>query len=272
MNLLLEVNDARRIAPHLRLDLRSPPPPEFRLPALESDRFPSEAYDLDSAHAAYIEAKGDLESGQITFRDYEQIEAVYADAVAATNSFSHLSKLSQTVPECIPVHELPYDIGDAAPTGYLTVEHEEEYLAALDAEIESSIVGIQPALNSHPIRSNGKEKEAQLRNPVSVYTWLRKHQPGVFLQDSDSSPDKIMPKQPSASKPSKKSVLAIKHESDTLDEDGIPVLGPLESVSRSKRKRDDEPYRPKGGSSRPTKKKKVSTGHNGKKAAEVEDF
>ena len=163
-----------------------------------------------------------------------------------------------TTRELLSEEPLPHDLGDESPAGYLSLEHEEEYLNALDAALEG-----RPIPDSHPIRSNEREKDMALRNPMSVYNWLRKHQPQVFLQDSDSAPDKPVQKPATAAKAPRRSNVPPKLEPEVIDEEGFLVSGNLEAPSRSKRKREDEPYRPKGGSSRPSKRKRTSAGNAG---------
>ncbi|KAJ2901712.1 hypothetical protein MKZ38_001522 [Zalerion maritima] len=132
----------------------------------------------------------------------------------------------------------------------------------------------------------------QLRNPASVYNWLRKHCPQVFLQDGEKeTKDKdhkddhkekdihhadkptAKTKTPNArgaraSKRSSKAAAAARASSMDMemeDDDGggTPAPAAVATTARGKRKRvmDDDPgYRPKGGSSRPNKKKRKSEG------------
>ena len=163
--------------------------------------------------------------------------------------------------------------GDASlgeTTGFLTAKQEEQYLNGLDAYIN----GQAPNPRFHvanTLGSKGQEKsaerdrEAQLRNPVSVYNWLRQHKPGVFLQDNEAS-DK--PARPAGARSSKRNAnrdSIVKQEEEVYDEEGIAVDT---GGARGKRKREDDTgYRPKGGNSRPTKRKKedTSSGRRSKK-------
>lgn len=174
-----------------------------------------------------------------------------------------------TLQSVIPGY-LPEDLDVDTPTGYLSPGHEEEYLSTLDISIGTSQSVPSRSLAPHSARSSDKhekDKEAQLRNPVSVYNWLRKNQPQVFLQDNEVAPEKPVAKPQTVTKTPKRSSIAPKQEQEIIDEDGF-VIGGLAEPSKPKRKREDEPYRPKGGSSRPTKKKKVSGGQNGRKAVD----
>ena len=101
-----------------------------------------------------------------------------------------------------------------------------------------------------------------VRNPVSVYNWLRKHQPQVFLQDNELNSEK--PAKTTGSRTSKRASVAIKQEPELYDDDGIAI--DMGATPRGKRKRDDDGgYRPKGGNSRPAKRKKDEESISGKK-------
>ena len=108
-----------------------------------------------------------------------------------------------------------------------------------------------------------RDRDMALRNPVSVYNWLRKHQPQVFLQDNEIQSDK--PARGTTSRASKRASAPIKQEPEFYDDDGIAV--DTGSSLRGKRKRDDDGgYRPKGGNSRPAKRKKDESTSSAKKA------
>ncbi|MCJ1400845.1 hypothetical protein MMC11_004054 [Xylographa trunciseda] len=265
LDLLLDVNESTRIPAHLRYDLRSPTPPESAVPGLEPDVASRKTMDLGNARAALEEARHELSTGQITPDSYRQLEAALNEALHKSLSLSRLSSTSHTVLDDVPEDDLPHDIGESSPAGYLSLEHEEEYLAALDATLEGSGPRHMASRDSHPIRSNDRDKDVALRNPVSVYNWLRKHQPQVFLQDSDSPPDRSSAKPSNAAKTPRRSTVVAKQEPEVLDDEGLLISASLEGLSRSKRKRDDEPYRPKGGSSRPYKRKKTVNGQGDRK-------
>ncbi|MCJ1320698.1 hypothetical protein MMC15_006039 [Xylographa vitiligo] len=265
LDLMVDVNESTGIAPHLRYDLRSPTPSESAVPGLEPDVASRKTMDSGGARAALEEAKHELSTGQITPDSYRQLEAALNEALHKSISLSQLSTVSHTVLDDVPEDDLPHDIGESSPAGYLSLDHEEEYLAILDATLEGS--GSRPigSANSHPIRSNDRDKDVALRNPVSVYNWLRKHQPQVFLQDSDSPPDRSSTRPSNVTKIPRRSTVVPKQEPEVLDDEGFLISASLEGLSRTKRKRDDEPYRPKGGSSRPYKRKKTGNGQGDRK-------
>ena len=232
---------------------------------------------MKSARAALEEARLELTTGQISPNAFAQLETALILPLNKPKTFTELYGTSHSALEIVKASEeevMPSDIGETTPAGYLSPTHEEEYLNAMDAQLEASLLGIQPPPSSHPIRSNERherDRENQLRNPVSVYNWLRKHQPQVFLQDNESASISEHQKPPGNSKQltssshtktsSKRTSVAPKQEQEIVDEEGFVIgggAGEMEVIGRSKRKRDDEPYRPKGGSSRPAKKKRTT--------------
>ena len=270
LDLLLDINESNRVPPHLRYDLRSPTPDASAVPALEPDLSPNDPSDVKSALSALQEVKEELATGQITPTSYTRVEAALLDTINKPQALTRLDTTPHTTLQSVIPGYLPEDLDVDTPTGYLSPGHEEEYLSTLDISIGTSQTVPSRNLPPHSARSSDKhekDKEAQLRNPVSVYNWLRKNQPQVFLQDNEVAPEKLAAKPQPVTKTPKRSSIAPKQEQEIIDEDGF-VIGGLAEPSKPKRKREDEPYRPKGGSSRPTKKKKVSGGQNGKKGTD----
>ena len=150
--------------------------------------------------------------------------------------------------------------------GFPASLEEERYLEGLDSYLNGIAPTPRPsaaAVARGGERSSEKDREMALKNPVSVYNWLRKHQPQVFLQDNEAHPEKASTR-PAASRASKRSS-NVKQEPDLYDEDGIAIeAGPS---GRAKRKRDDDGgYRPKGGNGRPVKRKKEDGPSSAKKS------
>jgi hypothetical protein len=224
-------------------------------------------------------ARAQLASGDINLATYRDLEAVllqHPDFVPA-NSYSVLMASAPSPP--LPAPDRSDDT--VSPSGFLSVRHEEQYLQSLDAFLE----GNAPVPRSHAITTlstkNGekpteREREMQLKNPVSVYNWLRKNHPTVFLQDNETGAEKTprpAGSRSSARKPATKD--NVKQEQDLYDEDGI--ARDSAPSSRGKRKRDEDGgYRPKGGSSRSAKRRRDTTskdesanGRNNKRAKKL---
>ena len=213
-------------------------------------------------------------TGQVTPRSYNHQKASLSDMINKPKVLAQLDNTPHTTLDSVLPDNLPSDLDEDTPTGYLSPDHEDEFLSNLDVTLGDAPLDSRPRM---PLQlgkpsARDKEREALLRNPVSVYNWLRKHHPQVFLQD-ESSTDKPPPKQAAKSSPkplnptkgSKRTSAAPKQEQEILDDEGFLVEGNLDVPVKAKRKREDEPYRPKGGSSRSTKKKKTSGGTAAKK-------
>lgn len=155
---------------------------------------------------------------------------------------------------------------DNLPNGFPAPRDEERYLEGLDSYLNGTASTSRPftvAVARGGERSSEKDREMALKNPVSVYNWLRKHQPQVFLQDNEAHSEKPSTR-PATSRASKRAS-TVKQEPDLYDEDGIAL--DVGANSRGKRKRDDDGgYRPKGGNGRPVKRKKDDGSASAKKS------
>ncbi|KAL9071590.1 MAG: hypothetical protein Q9161_004157 [Pseudevernia consocians] len=283
LDLLLDVNESTKVLPHLRYDLRSPTPDPSAVPALEPDLSPHGPSEIESTRAALEEAKQELYSGQITPAAFKAMEAELHVILNRTNSLSNLSRVQHTTLNIVSADEMPKDLLQDAPIGYMTPGHENEFLSALDTYL-ANLPPEAPLMLPRPFRPTDREREkdAQLHNPVSVYNWLREHRPKVFLQDprpeeKESAPEKVpsvsesaghkaSPKPPSSGTAKRRSAAVPKQEvepePEILDDEGNVIGGTGIDLPapKSKRKRDDDAYRPKGGSSKPRKRGKGSSG------------
>ncbi|KAF2435870.1 hypothetical protein EJ08DRAFT_692444 [Tothia fuscella] len=179
-------------------------------------------------------------------------------------------------------------LGEHIP-GYLTTAHEEEYLSNLDAQIatDDAFDDIHRQLTLPPSRILPSEKELHNSNPMSVLSWLRRHHPETFIQEKEAASERSAPRARGGG--GKRSSLATalianpaavsvstpgpKAEHDTADEEhpAVELVGSEQGSGRKgKGRKDDEPYRPKGGSSRPAKRKRddgeTPKGRGGKRA------
>jgi len=299
LDLLLDVNDSNKIPPSLRYDLRSPTPTISDVPLLEPDQPTFEAQDVEGARRALMEARHEYEAGEITLADYQEQEAQLSTMINAPpvgpRSFASLSKTTHTTLESVDpstmIPEKSLDIFDEVPMGYLDPSHEDEMLVTIDTFLATAPPDSQPFLPRPPrLTDKEKEKDFQLRNPVSVYNWLQKHGTKVIPHDNEKEArhedshhaeaaalkPRPSPKAPSSvgtgsTKPSRKrasSALMPKQEPEELllDDEGFVIGGGEEPApDKKKRKRDDDAYRPKGGSSRARKRTKGSSGAVAKK-------
>ena len=158
------------------------------------------------------------------------------------------------------------DPAETVIDGFPTPREEERYLEDLDSYLNGIAAASRPSSATAARggeRSSEKDREMALKNPVSVYNWLRKHQPQVFLQDNEAHSEKPSIR-PATSRASKRAS-TVKQETDLYDEDGIAIeAGPS---AKGKRKRDDDGgYRPKGGNGRSVKRKKEDGSASAKKS------
>ena len=244
--------------PFLCYDLRSPAPSVSDLPELEPDFSPRGVPNFETIKATLEEAESDLQRGEISHSEYDEMRDKLLEELQTSTRLSNLTLgIPHTELERLNPRDFPYDINGPTPAGFLDSAHEDEYLASLDAAMDTMDSHHPATIASYPSRTSERqerERDANLRNPVSVYNWLRRHVPSVFLQDN---PDE---KPPASSRNSKRASNIIKQEPELLDDEGNLLSTIVEGPVKIKRKREDEPYRPKGGSSRPSKRRKAAPG------------
>lgn len=218
-----------------------------------------------------------------------QLDPILRNPIPLNTLFT---RTPHTTRESIPSDTLEHDFAPT-DTAFLTSTHEDAYLNVLDAAISSSHNDTDAAIaalrNDTVPSVKDAHKDLSVRNPVSAYNWLRKHKPELFasmqLNDSGSAEagQERKPKpspRPNTSHPGggsrggngkreKKSEANLKVEPEMLDEEGNVIGGLVEGAGTpgalaakgGKRKRgEDDAYRPKGGSSRPGKRKRAGTG------------
>ncbi|KZM28480.1 uncharacterized protein EKO05_0005951 [Ascochyta rabiei] len=208
-----------------------------------------------------------LNAGALTPEQYAQHADQLHAAQAVQRVQTSLATLEATVPHTTTTDPsaLPdgIDLSEHAP-GYMSPAHEEEYLLALDQLLDDP--AFDPAsphtrtLHLGPSQPPLSEKELTIRNPDSVYSWLRKNQPQVFLQDKDAPhhdnvSEKAAPK--GGNKKGRQSNVG-GTPGPKEEHDGEDLAAP-EAKGKGKKgggDPDDTAYRPKGGSSRSSKRKR----------------
>ncbi|RAR00914.1 IEC3 subunit of the Ino80 complex, chromatin re-modelling-like protein [Stemphylium lycopersici] len=264
LDILLELNDQTRVNSRLRFDLRNLSPADTAVPSLEAGPDPEATKLLLQA------LRDDLANGKITAEDFTTQADQLHRSQAIQQTLKSLASLERKVPHTTRQdyadHPVPgIDLSEHAP-GYMSPTHEDEYLLATDQLLEQP--GFDQSLqHGRPVRLASaqpplSEKDLTVRNPDSVYNWLRKHQPQVFLQDKDAAHHENLSEKSAAHKPTKASA-KVKRESaigtpGPRDHDDEDSAAP--EMAKGRRKTgggdDDTAYRPKGGSSRPTKRKR----------------
>ena len=282
LEMLLDVNDSNRIPSYLRYDLRDPVPSESEVPALSPDQEPDDDLDIEQAQHALEEAKMELQSKAIDLATYRGLEASLSAIIDRPKSLMKLSKISHSVlrgDKAVPLEDLPSDITEPSPACYLSPTHEDDFCSTLDRYLDAAKPEAPPMPTNARPTDREREREAQLHNPMSVFNWLAKHRQDFTVDKEDegnkekpvkgSEKKKTSPKPtPAPSRGSKRdrnsAVKEVKAEpvEEMLDEEGFVIGGEINPVGgKGKRKRggEDEAYRPKGGSSRPSKRKRAST-------------
>ncbi|KAK5449570.1 hypothetical protein LTS15_008645 [Exophiala xenobiotica] len=252
LQLLVDLNSCPQIPPRLRYELRSPS--EYN----SSDEPATQANTEEEGHLALRKARYQLQTGEIDPKTYREIEGSLLKTAAFAPQRSYSSLLSDAPP---PQPTSKAESGQGSTEAFLLTRHEEEYLHSLDMYLDGTTTNPRAHATSSlgtriAEKSTEREREMQLKNPVSVYNWLRKHQPQVFLQDNEPATEKAARAAGSRSSARKSaSKEALKQEQDLYDDDGIAM--DVSASARGKRKRDnDGGYRPKGGNSRGTKRRK----------------
>lgn len=165
------------------------------------------------------------------------------------------------------------------PTTFLSADDIDEYIYELDMRLKRPP---KPTLAPSAIGKEVPNPAANfaLRNPTSVYNWLRRHAPKTFLQDlekekekdkakdkekedrhadkdDDGGNSKQKRKSAGTARTKRQSAASRKEKEAAESMDWDDDAGYDAPAPKNKRKRDDDGgYRPKGGSSRPTKKRK----------------
>ncbi|KAJ5162405.1 hypothetical protein N7492_007797 [Penicillium capsulatum] len=245
-----EQNDVH-VAQSLRYDLNMPadipggPEPESQIEPLTQDS--------NLAKRALKEAKAELANGRFSTSAYRQVEESIKRNrdFAPTLQYDNLRKVPHADTSA-PKQDRSTN-GVEWTLGYFTPERETECYLSMDAKLGDEAAALQVERMPDPPTFAEREREATAKNPASVINWLRRNQPQAF-QDHEAASEKSTSR-PSNQRASKRAP-AQRKEEDVYDEDGMDV----EPTPKNKRKRDEDTgYRPKGGSSRPKKKKEEST-------------
>ncbi|EXJ67120.1 uncharacterized protein A1O5_09767 [Cladophialophora psammophila CBS 110553] len=261
LQLLVELNSCPQVPQRLRYDLRSP------AEGGSGDKNLKPPVSEEDGHLGLRKARTQLQAGEITLARYREIEVALLKTPEFAPSRSYASLLSMAPTPAQSFEKM--DPSNAVSCSLLSTKQEEQYLQGLDAFLEGTATIPRPHVanslgNRNAEKTAERERETQLKNPVSVYNWLRKHQPQVFLQDNEASTEKT-PRATGSRSSTRKSANkeSLKLEQEYYDEDGIALDNG--STLRGKRKRDaDGGYRPKGGNCKSTKRRKETKEDSGR--------
>lgn len=258
--LLLELNSHPQIPTRLRYDLQDAA--TFHKPEKHEDE--------SNARVALRVTRHRIQQGAVRQPEYEDLESDLLKTVEFAPKQSYRDLLEGQPLQNIDEQQV--EVQGPLLGGFLSSKQEDAYLQALDDFLDRksnhprSHVVVNPGARNME-KTAERDREAQLKNPVSVYNWLRKNQPQVFLQDQENEKTKTS----ASSRKSKREPTskAIKSEPELYDEDGIATEDKAGAgASKGKRKRDeDSGYRPKGGHARPNKRRKGDEGRRSKGAS-----
>ncbi|KAL9008645.1 MAG: hypothetical protein Q9173_006252, partial [Seirophora scorigena] len=261
LDLLLDLNESKRIPAPLRYAL-SPTPSPSAVPSLEpDDPHPSSILRAAQSAASKLhQAYNLLSSGQISPARYNeistQLDPILRNPTPLTTLFA---RTPHTTRESIPSDTLEHGFAPTDTT-FLTSTHEDAYLNVLDAAISSSHSDTDAAiaaLKKDAVPSvKDVHKDLSVRNPVSAYNWLRKHKPELFasmqLNDLGGLAEAGQERKPKPSpkpntshpgggggggprggngKREKKSEINLKPEPEMLDEEGNVIGGTAEGAA-----------------------------------------
>ncbi|KAI0521815.1 IEC3 subunit of the Ino80 complex, chromatin re-modelling-domain-containing protein [Xylaria bambusicola] len=244
--------------------------------AIENDRLMDMLLDINESPQIPFERRIDLNLEDE--EDDEDDETESDDSDTTQKPTKSLRKLIQEVPhqsyeeyvQRFP--ELQEDLEpedpQTYPTSFLSADDLDEYLYKLDMRLG---IKTKPSLAPSALGTTTvtpPPANFALRNPTSVYNWLRRNAPKTFLQDLEKDKDKDdrekedgRKRKGGASRKRQSTAGRKEKEKDTAEpmdwDDEAGYDAPAATTLKGKRKRDDDGgYRPKGGSSRPTKKRK----------------
>ncbi|KAH8887710.1 hypothetical protein GQ53DRAFT_783989 [Thozetella sp. PMI_491] len=290
LDLLLDVNNSLQIPPEKRFDLSLDPSADRGSLNLEIDNLEAKST-VVTLGKSYKQLLTDIPHSKYATAA-ERFPELFADLEAGRDSPADPSQ------------------GQSHPPSFLTADDIDDYIWEIDNRTASDAAALLPTLapaaQANGGTANGKDavitiasasRDFALRNPTSVYNWLRKHAPKTFLQDGEghaAGGDKengddhvtsargngraakgergtggsrasgaARSKRASAAHSRDKHPTGPENTEYVDDENGYDVETPNTMGGKGKRKRmvDDDPgYRPKGGSSRPAKKKRKSEG------------
>ena len=262
LELLLDVNNSAQIPADKRVDLSLETPELADVPALITSEELAEAAELVTP------------AGQAIYQDICSILKENAAMKAASKPPKSLAYLLNSTPHIstrnpLVTPELLKDLGTVDGTGpiaYLTADQIDDYTCDIDVSLGKTLTA------PHPQPS--PTENITLRNPVSVYNWLRRNEPRIFLQDGEGS-EKSHGKPGSLRGAGKRASMPMPSHGDALEiveEDGLgydPTIAGLDpGIAKGKRKREDDGgYHPKLGAPdgkikkpRVSRKKKEITG------------
>jgi hypothetical protein len=276
LDLLLDLNSSLAIPHQLRFDLSMAP--KSQQPQEERDMTLEMANNIISnAHSAY-------QNHEVPHQDFVRIRQ-NIEALLARKDAKNLVDMEAQIPHPTIRHDQLDSLAIEADAAFLSSTHEDAYLARLDSKLEPAALSEARAPSPQPLSKltlRELDREVELRNPLSVHNWLKKH--GNMSDTADAASEGGAAQTPATS--NKRRNLAKQVGDKALerarekegspgstqdaDEDmSIAAGGDDNTPGKPKRSRDDDQaYRPKGGRSKSKRKREEgaeNTAARGKK-------
>ena len=187
LDLLLELNCSFQLPDALRFDVSTLPPTNNLWNV-----------DLKSTNGLFADIHRDVQAGKVPQNEFLNLRRETEEAFARRDAV-FLSELERTVPhtaydpatDTIPPHlaDVPNQLA------FLTPAREDEYLQRLDAKLGDQWPlphpSRPPTTTSPPplasLSAREADREIELRNPLSVHNWLKKHNVAVGEVDERGS-------------------------------------------------------------------------------------
>ncbi|KAF5609570.1 hypothetical protein FPANT_118 [Fusarium pseudoanthophilum] len=259
LDLLLEINNSPQIPPEKQVDVSLEPP-------IQADAF---VHPLDEEHELHKDTpKKKLE-----------------DLVKSVPHSSY-SSAKETLPQI--VNDLKAVDGETYPADFLSADDIDNYIYEIDMALDPENMLPTLAPRAHP--GNHHQSHPHLKNPTSVTNWLRKHAPKIFLQDGEAHGDaddaegghtggrktrgsrgerggRASTRGKRVSAAARSAAAADRDVDASMDEDQELASTPAVRGKRKRNAEDDTGYKPRGSSTRPTKKKRKSEATEGTPSA-----
>lgn len=228
---------------------------------------------LDQANDIIANAHRASRMHEMPHQDFVRIRSD-VEALLARKDVPSLFDMEAITPHPHYQDALTAHLADTHPT-FLSSSHEDAYLTRLDSKLEPAALS-EPRPASPPALSKLSqrelEREVELRNPLSVHNWLKKHS---SISDIDAASEGGATAQTPATVNKRRNLAkqvgdrAIerareKEGSPGSTQENEDELGVDDTPGKKKNRDDDQTYRPKGGRSKAKRKRDEGEGSTGR--------
>lgn len=269
LEILLDLNESLNIPKSLRYDIRLP-----------NQLSEYDAYDLSRANVEIMDAHASVQNGDYPQASYHQFRHDLEESLARRD-VRKVDDMDATIPHPLPEDA---DVHVLLQPEYLTSAQQDAYLLAMDAKQGDNWSLSQPIppapTNLSSLTPRELEREIELRNPLSVHNWLKKHNLQAAAKEEDNISEAGAPVATPATNRKRGNNLAKKVGDRSVnqargeklgspasvkagdisevgpDDDGDDKEQVLSASARKKGGDKDDTYRPKGGRASKAKRKR----------------